>query len=110
MKTDFAPLEAFFKSTLPALLKRKPSIGTQLKGPLQFEVSGERVARWYVEGGPRGRVVAGSCLNARCTVVCRDVDFAAMLARRLSPKVAFNCGRLRVKGDLGMAMKLGMLF
>ena len=33
-------------------------------------------------------------------------DFIAMFAGKLSPTAAFMSGRLKVKGDLGIAMKL----
>jgi len=36
-----------------------------------------------------------------------DRDFVALAAGSLSPRSAFMTGRLKMRGDLGLAMKLG---
>jgi putative sterol carrier protein len=44
--------------------------------------------------------------DADCTVGLTIEDFEAMLAGDLAPTTAFMSGKLRVEGDMGVAMKL----
>jgi putative sterol carrier protein len=47
---------------------------------------------------------------AQCTLGVTLADFVAMAKGELSPTAAFMEGRLRVDGDMGVAMKLQGLF
>jgi putative sterol carrier protein len=47
--------------------------------------------------------------DADCTLFADADTFQAMLAGDLDPTSAFMSGRLRVEGDMGLAMKLGNL-
>jgi putative sterol carrier protein len=46
---------------------------------------------------------------AQCTLGLSLADFELMLAGDLDPIAAFTGGRLRVDGDMGVAMKLQSL-
>jgi hypothetical protein len=41
-----------------------------------------------------------------CTIHCTAQDFMAILSGRLGAKEAFLAGRLRIQGDVGLALKL----
>lgn len=41
-----------------------------------------------------------------CTIHCTANDFMAILSGRLGAKEAFLAGRLRIQGDVGLALKL----
>jgi putative sterol carrier protein len=51
-------------------------------------------------------VVSNDEVAATCTVGMTLADFESMLAGDLAPTTAFMSGRLRVDGDMGVAMKL----
>lgn len=51
-------------------------------------------------------VVSNEDLDAPCTLSLSLPDFESVLAGELSPMEAFMDGRLKVDGDMGVAMKL----
>ncbi|MEM7152109.1 MAG: SCP2 sterol-binding domain-containing protein [Myxococcota bacterium] len=47
--------------------------------------------------------------EADCTVGVSLEDLTAMMSGDLDPMAAFSLGKLRIEGDMGVAMKLGSL-
>ena len=47
--------------------------------------------------------------QAGCTMTLNEEDFGKMFAGKLNPTQAFMSGKLKIKGDLGLAMKLEKL-
>lgn len=45
-----------------------------------------------------------------CEIYCSAEDFMAILDGSLSPQIAFDDGRLRVNGDIGLLLKLRRMF
>lgn len=52
-------------------------------------------------------VTDGEGKNADCTISVSLDDFEKMTAGQLDPTSAFMQGKLRVAGDMGLAMRLG---
>lgn len=48
-------------------------------------------------------------VEADCTVGVALADLQQMIAGELDPMAAFSLGKLRIEGDMGVAMKLGSL-
>jgi len=47
---------------------------------------------------------------ADCTVKVSLEDFGKLMERKLDPTTAFMMGKIKIEGDMGVAMKLGRLF
>ena len=47
---------------------------------------------------------------ADCTVKVSLEDFTKLMERKLDPTTAFMMGKIKIEGDMGVAMKLGRLF
>ncbi len=47
---------------------------------------------------------------ADCTVKLSLEDFGKLMERKLDPTTAFMMGKIKIEGDMGVAMKLGRLF
>lgn len=47
---------------------------------------------------------------ADCTVKVSFEDFSKLMERKLDPTTAFMMGKIKIEGDMGVAMKLGRLF
>ena len=72
-----------------------------------FDLSGDN-------GGPHhiaihdgtGRAGAGPAENPGCTIAMSGTDFVDLATGKLDATSAFMSGRLKIKGDMGLAMKL----
>ena len=71
-----------------------------LDGSIKFEVTGVGALR--VEDGK----VTKDDSEADCTISADAETFEAMVTGELDPTAAFMTGKLKVDGDMGMAMKL----
>ena len=67
---------------------------------VKFDFGDEGVAR--IDGG----TVDNQDLPADCTIQVAKSDFEAMGRGELDPTMAFMSGKLKVQGDLSVAMKL----
>ena len=77
----------------------------------QFEISGELGGRWYVDiNNGRIEVCEGRAERANCTIMMEDTDYVAMATGRLRGQTAFMTGKLRVKGDIELAMRANSIF
>jgi putative sterol carrier protein len=72
-------------------------------GSAKFVISGEGAV--LVDGS--GVRAAEDDDEADVTMTADADTFQDILAGRLNPTMAFMSGRLRLEGDMGMAMKLG---
>ncbi len=99
-----------FERHIPTRLQSKPDLVAKIGAVYQFNISGPDGGVWSVDcSRGAGRVQGGSAPDAKCTVAATDVDFLAIVNGRLNPQMAFMSGRLKIQGDVGLAMKLQAL-
>lgn len=79
--------------------------GAGLDGEVRFVIEDEGAVLIDSEGARAD--AAGS--DADCTLTASAETFQDLLAGDLDPTAAFMSGRLRVEGNMGLAMKLGTL-
>lgn len=92
--------------SLSFLLKEKLS-GADLGGAAKFEIDGEGAV--MVDGGQTPPAVSVGDGEADVTISADSDTFAEMMAGDLDPTSAYMGGRLRIDGDMGLAMKLASL-
>ncbi len=96
-----------FEKQMPERLKSKPDVVSKINAVYQFNISGPNGGQWSVDcTQPGGKVSAGQAAAARCTVACTDADFLAIVNGKLNAQMAFMSGKLKIQGDMGLAMKL----
>ncbi len=96
-----------FERHLPARLQAKPDVVAKINAVYQFNTTGPEGGAWSVDcTALGGKITAGTAPNARCTVAATDKDFLAIVNGKLNPQMAFMSGKLRIQGDMGLAMKL----
>ncbi|WP_324668632.1 SCP2 sterol-binding domain-containing protein [Geochorda subterranea] len=73
----------------------------------QFTLTGDGGGTWtmVIQDG-RASVQQGAVSSPQVTVEMSVADFQEMLAGRLGPVAAYMSGRLRLVGDIGLAMRL----
>jgi hypothetical protein len=96
-----------FEHHIPAKFQAKPDVVTKINAIYQFNISGPGGGSWTVDcTAPGGKIAAGTVADARCTVAATDQDFLAIVNGKLNPQMAFMSGKLKIQGDMGLAMKL----
>jgi putative sterol carrier protein len=96
-----------FERHMPERLKSKPDVVAKIGAIYQFNISGPNGGQWAVDcTAPGGAVVAGQAAGAKCTVSCADADFLNIVNGKLNAQMAFMSGKLKIQGDMGLAMKL----
>jgi len=61
----------------------------------------------YIDGKQVPNVVSNDDKDADCVLQVTIADLQKMAAGELNPMTAFMFGKLKVKGDMGVAMKIG---
>jgi putative sterol carrier protein len=73
-----------------------------------FDIEG--AGRWKVDVRDGSLSVTEGGDDADVTLTASEEDFEKMVSRELNPTTAYMTGKLKVKGDMGAAMKLQKLF
>lgn len=63
----------------------------------------------YVDGASTPNSVSNEDNDADCTIAMTLDDFESLLAGDLDPTSAFMAGKLKVSGDMSIAMKLSQV-
>jgi putative sterol carrier protein len=88
-----------------------PAQADNLTATIQFDLSGEGGGQWYVNIADRqASVNQGVTSNPSVTFSASVQDYLAIVNGDLNPVNAFMQGKVRVKGDMGLVMKLQSLF
>lgn len=63
----------------------------------------------YLDGSGTDNIINTSNALADCTVSMSEEDFSDLMSGQLDPTTAFMQGKMKVDGDMGVAMKLSRL-
>lgn len=101
LKEVFAGLQEKFSD--PAKIKGTTAV-------FQFELSGGESANYYARFDDGTATVQEGVADSPDITISMDAeDFKSMVAGQLNPTMAFMSGKLKVKGDMSLAMKLQSL-
>jgi putative sterol carrier protein len=107
MAEPVSSVKDVFEKHIPAKLKAKPDVIGKIAAIYQFNIGGPGGGTWSVDcTQPGGKVEAGPVANAKCTVSATDQNFLDIVNGKLNPQMAFMSGKLKIQGDMGLAMKL----
>jgi len=88
-----------------------PEQAGDLNATIQFDLSGEGGGQWYVTIADRQAVVnQGVASSPNVTFSTSVNDYLAIINGDLNPVNAFMQGKVRVQGDVALAMKMQNLF
>src|SRR5512142_3488645 len=100
-------VKEIFEKHIPARFQAKPDVVQKINAIYQFNITGPGGGAWSVDcTQPGGKIQPGSAPNAKCTVAATDQDFLAIVNGKLNAQMAFMSGRLKIQGDMGLALKL----
>ena len=95
-----------FFETLEARVN--PAKAGGLTATYRFEIDG--AGTWTVDVDNGNVSVSEDGGDADCTISASSETFMKIANREQNPTAAYMSGRLKVKGDMGQAMKLQKLF
>ncbi|ELW65446.1 non-specific lipid-transfer protein isoform X1 [Tupaia chinensis] len=82
----------------------------KIGGIFAFKVKdgpGGKEATWVVDvKNGKGSVLPNSDQKADCTITMADSDLLALMTGKMNPQSAFFQGKLKIAGNMGLAMKL----
>ena len=88
-------------------LRARVGPGIGLKRSIKLDFGADGVVR--IDDSHSPPTVDNQDLPADCTVRLSQSDFAAISAGTLNPQMAFMMGKLKIDGDLSVALQLGTL-
>jgi len=103
-----ASAKEIFEVKIPEKLKTNAAKIGSINAIYEFNITGDGGGVWSIDltSDPK-KVTAGSTGNAKCTVTVSSNDFSDIIDGKLNPQMAFMTGKLKVAGDMGLALKLG---
>ncbi|EEY69755.1 uncharacterized protein PITG_06241 [Phytophthora infestans T30-4] len=86
-----------------------PSLVSKVKGVIKFDVSG--AGAWLVDlKNGKGSVKSATASDkADLTISLSEENFLKMMDNKLNPQQAFMKGLVKIKGNMGLAMKLNVV-
>jgi protein-tyrosine sulfotransferase len=104
-----ADIAEVFENFFPRRLKTRTQPFRQIKGICKFIVTGDGPGSWAVDlNAPDGEIRPAS-EEADCTITITRNDLIEMVNGELNPAEAFIHGRVRLAGDLDLAMQVGLM-
>lgn len=88
-------------------IQEKAAGAAPLGSTLKFDFGDEKL---YIDGTGDANEVSTDDKDADCLVIVSLDDFKALAAGDLNPMTAVMTGKIKIKGDMGVAMKLQSLF
>ncbi len=88
-----------------------PDAAAGVDAVFQFELSGDHGGKYWVKVADQAfEVNEGEAETPSITVLADAEDYLRMINGEISPMSAFMQGKVKVKGDMGLAMKLQGIF
>ena len=103
---------ATVKETFDAMTGRfKADKAAGTNAVIQYDISGDGGGTWHavIKDGTCA-VSQGPATGPQLTLQMSAQDWLDMTAGKQSGQMLFMSGKLKLKGDMGLAMKLGSLF
>jgi len=77
----------------------------------QFDISGDDGGQWAVTiADGDAKVAEGTAENPSITISMTDENFVDLVTGKLNGQTAFLTGKLKIQGDMTLAMKLQTVF
>lgn len=91
-----------------AALRNKVSADSDLGATLKFDCGSDGVI--VIDGAAKPSTVDNTDRDTDCTIALSVDTLGDMMSGELNPTTAFMTGRIKVSGDMGVALKLQSVF
>ena len=103
MESNSSNLESYTNT-----IREKVGADSGLKASIKFAF--KEGGALFIDGKSNPNTVSNEDAAADCTVKVSLEDFDKLMSRKLDPTTAFMMGKIKIEGDMGVAMRLGKLF
>jgi putative sterol carrier protein len=104
-------VKEYFTVIVPRLLIERKDRVAATHAVYEFQITGEQGGVWALNLRDEPfSVIEESAVEPDCTIIMKDEDFLTMLDGALKPQMAFLTGKLKVTGNMSLALKLSALF
>jgi len=94
------------------------NITAEIRGKAQeMEASGKKIkidfqgdGTIFIDGATTPPTVSNNDSDADVTLIISEENFEGLMDGSLNPQMAFMTGKLKIDGDMALALKLGDLF
>ena len=107
MSEDLTP-KKIFEERIKGQVMSDPARAKQINAVYQFNITGDGGGTWTVDL-TKPEVKSGAADSPGCTITVGDKDFVDLVTGKLNGQMAFMAGKLKVSGNMGLAMKLGQV-
>src|SRR5262245_7666553 len=100
------------KETFEAVSGRcPPDKAAEVNATIQYDITGDQGGTWnaVIKDGACS-VQPGAASNPNLTLTMAAEHWLDMVTGKLNGQMAFMSGKLKLKGDMGLAMKVGGMF
>ena len=103
-------------TSIPEVFKEMPNrfnaaAAKGMKAVYQFDLTGDGGGKYNlaIDDG-KLNVAEGAHASPNITITMASSDYLDMVNGKLNPQMAFMSGKLKIAGDMGLAMKMAQLF
>ena len=109
---DITP-DDFYLKWMPEQAAANPDQAAKIKdinAVIQFVLTGDDGGDYYIDlKDGEFQVAKGKADNAKLTITQSVEDWRKVNSGELNPQMAFMSGKLKISGDMSLAMKLGTI-
>lgn len=96
-----------FEEKIAQRLAANPQVAEKINSSYQFDITGDGGGQWAVDLTKKSDfVVPGTIADPKVTITMSSKDFVDLVEGRLNGQMAFMQGKLKLKGDMSLALKL----
>ncbi|GMT49653.1 MAG: sterol-binding domain-containing protein [bacterium] len=96
----------FFNQVLQSKLEKNKDKIKELSCTYKFVITGDDGGVWRIHCKDEPSIEEGEG-EADCTITMSDKNFVKMVSGKLNPQMAFMMRKLKVEGEMSLALKLG---
>ena len=106
-----ATAREYFEQRIPEIIQERPDTLKSIGAVYEFQITGDDGGTWTLNlKDDPATIEEKNSGDADCTVVMQDMAFVEMVNGALKPQMAFLTGKLKVTGNMGLALKLTSIF
>ena len=104
-------VDDIFTIHIPQRLADRPALAKQINAKFQFHLGGGKSPHWALDlTKSTTQCSETEMTDPDVTITMSSTDFLDLVSGRLNGQVAFMQGKLKVKGELALLLKLQQLF